>query len=132
MSMTAGAAPRALFGRDAETASITAFEFFGNRQAIEKAVRLHASRVVIDSRRHGRHAELHAGFYSVVLAKRWRDKLPPLVPGRPADVQPGEFFVFQDLKNAYPDLHEGLPEGSLYIAAPYERVIMLPRRGNGR
>jgi hypothetical protein len=104
-------------------ASIGPFEYYGIREAIVKAVRAQASRVVIDSRRRGRHADLYANFYTVILAKRWRDRLPPLQPGHPADVQPGEYFIFEDRKQGYPELREGLPEGGLYVAAPYGPVI---------
>jgi hypothetical protein len=100
-------------------ASIGPFEYYGMREAIVKAVRAQASRVVIDDRRHGLHADLYANFYRIILAQRWSDRLPPLQPGRPADVHPGEYFIFEDRKQSYPELREGLPEGGLFIAVPY-------------
>jgi 4-amino-4-deoxy-L-arabinose transferase-like glycosyltransferase len=101
------------------SAAIAAFEYYGIEQAIEKAARAHATRIVIDSRRPSRHADLYAGFYTVTLAKRWHGKLPPLQPGRPRDVHPGEYFIFEDPKHAYTDLRDELPAESLYVAAPY-------------
>lgn len=109
------------------TASIAAFEYYGQRQAIEKAVRHGASRVVLDRRRAGRHAELHANFYRVILSARYKDKLPPLEPGKPSEVHPGEFFVFQDEKNQYADLRDEMPAGALYLAAPSGRVEDRPK-----
>jgi hypothetical protein len=114
------------------TASIAAFEFYGQRQAIEKAIRHGATRVVLDRRRPSRHADLHANFYRVILSARYKDKLPPLEPGIPADVQPGEYFVFWDEKNQYADLRDELPEGALYLAAPNGRVVDRPRRRASR
>jgi hypothetical protein len=99
--------------------TIAAFEYYGIREAILKAVREDATRVVLDSRRPSRHADLYANFYSVVLGKHRRDALPPFQPGRPADVKPGEYFIFDDKKNAYPELKAGLPADTLYVAAPY-------------
>jgi 4-amino-4-deoxy-L-arabinose transferase-like glycosyltransferase len=109
------------------TVSIAAFEFYGQRQAIEKAIAQGATRIILDRRRPSRHPELHAGFYRVILSARYKDKLPPLEPGKPSDVGPGEFFVFQDEKNQYADLRDGMPEGALYLAAPYGRVVDRPR-----
>jgi hypothetical protein len=38
-------------------------------------------------------------------------------------VHPGEYFIFEDRKQGYPELREGLPEGALYVAAPYGPLI---------
>jgi 4-amino-4-deoxy-L-arabinose transferase-like glycosyltransferase len=112
--------------------SIQAFEHYGFRDAVAKAQRAGATRIVVDDRRKSRHADLHANFLLVVLTKEGVEPLPSLVAGHPRAVRPGEFLIFQDLKGAYPDLHEGLPEGSLYVASPYGRMVLPPSRPRKR
>jgi hypothetical protein len=100
-------------------ASIRAFEFYGQRQAIERAAQLKAARIFLDSSRGSRHADLHAKFYAAQLKKRWGARLPPLLPGRARDLTPGDFLIFEDHHHGYPELRAGLPDDSLYLAAPY-------------
>jgi 4-amino-4-deoxy-L-arabinose transferase-like glycosyltransferase len=100
-------------------ASIIPFEYFGMREAIVKAARAQASRIVIDNRRNGLHADLYASFYTVILKKRWGDRLPPLQHGRPGDVKPGEYFIYEDRKYAYRELRADLPPESLFVAVPH-------------
>lgn len=100
--------------------AIGPFETHGIRESILKAVHAQATRVVLDSRRQSRHADLYSGFYTVVLGKQ--RALPPLEPGRPRDVRPGEYFIFEDPKHAFPELREGLPADAVYVAAPYGPV----------
>ena len=107
--------------------SIAAFEYYGQRQAIEKAIRSNASRILLDHRRRGRHAELLAPFYRHILEQRLRRALPPIEPGMPKDLRPGEFLIYQDRKDLFRDLRDGMPPGALYLAVPYD-VIKRPRR----
>lgn len=109
-------------------ASIKSFENYGMLEAIVKAGRAHASRIVIDSRRGGLHADLYANFYSVILKRRWGDRLPPLQPGRVGDVQPGEYFIFEDWKRANLTLRDGVPEHSLFIAVPHGPALKKLRK----
>lgn len=119
--LSAGSFVKYYFGPYRAT-TIAAFEYYGIREAIQKAVREQATSVVIDNRRGSRHADLYANFYSVVLGKHRRDALPPFRPGRPAEVKPGEYFVFDDKKNVFPELKEGLPAETWFVAAPYGPV----------
>lgn len=108
--------------------SIGAFEHYGFREAIGKAVRQQATRIVIDDRRKSRHADLHANFWTYLLSKGKHPSSTPLVAGAPWEVRPGEFFVFEDPKNKFPDLHQDLPEHSVYVVAPYGRRVAPPRK----
>lgn len=107
--------------------SIRAFEYYGQRQAIERAVQLGAARIFLDSSRGSRHADMHAKFYTTQLSKRWGARLPPLLPGRARDLTPGDFLIFEDLHHGYPELRAGMPEHTIYLPAPYGTKIR-PRR----
>jgi hypothetical protein len=114
------------------TTSIRAFEFYGQRQAIEKAMHNHAARIVLDNSRGSRHADLHASFYTALLKPRWGDRLPPLVAGRLRDVHPDEWFVFEDRKGKYPELRVDMPENTLYLAAAYGLPPVAPPKRGGQ
>ena len=108
--------------------SIKPFENYGMLEAIVKAAREHAGRIIIDNRRGGLHADLYANFYGVILKRRWGDRLPPLHAGRVGDVQPGEYFIFEDWKRANPTLRDGVPEHSLFIAVPHGPMLKKLRK----
>jgi hypothetical protein len=95
--------------------SATAFENFGFKQALMRAVSLAQNRVVVDSA--DNQPYISASFFSALLPDKTH---VPIIVGDLKQLAPGDVLVFADPQFEHRELREGLPAGGLYAIADFE------------
>ncbi len=95
--------------------SAQAFESFGFEQALRRAA---------DEAQHGRVLVARDDASDYILADYYAPMLlhpPRVVVAQRADMKPGDVLIFRDPHASYPALHEGLPEGSMFVVQRYDQ-----------